>query len=452
MKKFCPPAFVKGDIGAPGSKSSMQRAILCAALASDGGESLLRRPSDCADARAAAALVEGLGARVEWRHSVLSLGGGILGSTDSADGGAAHGSAAAPAEPPALRLCCGESGFLMRTVAPVACLLGRPVVLEAEGSLAARPVAMLEAPLRSLGAACSTNGGLPPVRLCGPLPGGEIEVDASTSSQFLTGLLIALPLAGHDSILHVARLVSRGYIDLTIDTMRSFGVELSRSPDFSRFDIPGRQKYHSADFTVEGDWSGAAFLLVAGAVACAPGSSLAVEGLDLKSAQPDRAILDALALSGAGAAAKNGHLELAAPAAGTGRGTSLRAFDFDATDCPDLFPPLACLAAAAEGRSRIKGALRLKGKESDRAAALADEFGRMGIPVRVDGDLMCIEGGGGRIRGGRVDARNDHRIAMAAAVAALVSEQGVEIEGAECVGKSWPSFFEDLGSISSPRY
>ncbi len=443
MKKFCPPATVRGEAAAPASKSSMQRAILCAALATGDAESILRRPSDCADSRAAAALVKSLGAGAEWHPDCLAVRGGIL---------------ACAAAGQKRQLSCGESGFLMRTFAPIACLCAGETQLLAEGSLARRPVSMLEAPLRALGARCETAQGLPPVNLCGPLRGGSIEVDASTSSQFLTGLLIALPLADSDSVLRVPHLVSQGYIDLTIDTMRGFGVEITRSADFSRFDIKGRQCYHPADFLVEADWSGGAFLLVAAAIAGARGTcgdardgcaggALRVEGLDPCSKQPDRAVLDALSLAGAAVEQGGSWIAVAPP---RGR-TLLKSFDFDATDCPDLFPPLVCLAASAEGTSRIKGARRLKNKESDRAAALAAEFGNMGITVRVDDDTMSVEGSGGHIRGGHIDARGDHRIAMAGAVTALASAEGVEIEGAECVSKSWPSFFEDLEASAFPR-
>jgi 3-phosphoshikimate 1-carboxyvinyltransferase len=261
-------------------------------------------------------------------------------------------------------------------------------------------------------------------------------VDASSSSQFLTGLLMALPLAARDSVLDVPRLVSSGYIDLTMETMRAFGVEVERCGDYSRFEIRGGQRYRPTDFEVEGDWSGGAFLLVAGAIAAK--DELVVEGLPASSAQPDRAVIEALKSAGARLSQKDNSVAVSrAP---------LRPFDFDATGCPDLFPPLVALAAATEGVSTLRGAGRLRNKESDRAVSLAQGFSSLGVRVEVEGELMHVWGGA--IRGGAVDAHNDHRIAMAAAVAALASSGGVEIEGAECVRKSWPEFFEDLGSIA----
>jgi 3-phosphoshikimate 1-carboxyvinyltransferase len=410
----------------------MQRALVCAALAE--GRSELSNPSYCADAAAALGIVEALGSVCERGEGFLSVRGGILAPSSSlARAGAAPGEGAG--EPP-FRLSCGESGLLMRMFAPIAALSPGAVELVGEGSLASRPVSMMTGPLAALGVSCATNGGLPPVRLRGPLRGGRATVDASSSSQFLTGLLMALPLAAKDSVLDVPRIVSRGYIDLTMETMRAFGVAVERSGDYSRFEIPGGQSYRPTHFEVEGDWSGGAFLLVAGAIAAEKG--LVVEGLPASSAQPDRAVIEAL--SSAGARLSQGDNSVSVSRA------SLRAFDFDATDCPDLFPPLVALAAACCGVSTLRGAARLRNKESDRASSLAEGFLSLGVPVEVEGDLMRVRGG--KIRGGAVDAHNDHRIAMAAAVAALASSEGVEIEGPECVKKSWPEFFEDLDSIA----
>ena len=428
MKRFCAPASVGGAVRAPASKSSMQRALVCAALAE--GRSELSNPSYCADAAAALDIVEALGAVCEREEGTLSVEGGILSpSSPLARSGA-------EAEARSFRLSCGESGLLMRMFAPIAALSPGAVELVGEGSLASRPVSMIEGPLAALGVSCQTKGGLPPVRLRGPLSGGRATVDATSSSQFLTGLLMALPLAARDSVLDVPRLVSRGYIDLTLETMRAFGVVAERDGDYSRFDIRGGQSYRPTSFDVEGDWSGAAFLLVAGAIAAQ--EKLTVEGLSAASTQPDRAVIRALEAAGAGIVQEKNSVVVSR--------RSLRAFEFDATDCPDLFPPLVALAAACDGISILRGASRLRNKESDRASSLAEGFSRLGVSVEVEGDLMRVRGG--MIRGGAVDAHNDHRIAMATAVAALASSEGVEIEGPECVKKSWPEFFEDLGSIA----
>ena len=417
MTRSLGPSNVGGELRAPASKSSMQRALACALLAP--GSSTLRNPSWCADSIAAASIAESLGARIVRRGGSVAIEGGL----DRA-------SAAAR------RLDCGESGLCMRMFSPIAALLPGESELGGRGSLLERKVSMVEAPLRELGAACSTRGGLPPVRVAGPLRGGRARVDGRESSQLLTGLLLALPLAPLDSVLEVQGIASRGYIDLTLDTMRAFGVDASRDEFFREFRVAGNRSYSPADFEVEGDWSGAAFLLVAGALA-ARDASLAVTGLQAASSQPDRAIMEVLRMVGAGI--EPGHGSVAV------RRDGLRSFEFDATDCPDLFPPLVALAAACEGESRIAGAARLRGKESDRALALSEEFGALGIKVSVDDDMMTVRGGD--IKGGKVSSRNDHRIAMACAVAALVADGEVNIDGTECVAKSWPGFFEDLAAF-----
>jgi 3-phosphoshikimate 1-carboxyvinyltransferase len=411
----------------------MQRAVACAALAA--GDSTLIGPSDCADSRAALEIARALGAEVEAAEGqcrIRGIGfGGVATGIQANSGGVAGQGAIAPRT-----LSCGESGLCLRMFTPIAALFPGETELAAEGSLRRRPVTQVEGPLAALGAACRTASGLPPVTVSGPMRGGAASVDGSASSQFLTGLLIALPLCTKDSLITVPRIVSSGYVDLTLDTMRAFGVEAERSGDFGSYRVRGGQRYAGRAFQVECDWSGAAFLLAAGALA-AEGDGLCVEGLALDSSQPDRAILDALRAIGA-------RVEVGASLVKAGRG-ELRPFSFDATDCPDLFPPLVALAAACGGVSELRGASRLRAKESDRAAALSEEFGSLGVPIEVEGDVMRIHGG--RILGGAVSSRGDHRIAMAAAVASLVAEAEVSIEGAECVEKSWPTFFDDLASI-----
>jgi len=188
-------------------------------------------------------------------------------------------------------LDCGESGFCLRAAAAVAALEDRPMTLAGRGSLLTRPMDMLLEPLRQLGVACATQGGLPPLELTGPLQGGRATVDGRASSQFLSGLLLALPRAPLDSVLEVEGLRSAPYIRMTLDVLEAFGVRVEASAALDRFAIPGRQVYRPVDLGVEGDWSGAAFLLVAGAVA----GEVAVAGLNPASAQADRAVLEALA-------------------------------------------------------------------------------------------------------------------------------------------------------------
>lgn len=421
MTKSVGPSSVSGSLRAPASKSSMQRAIACAALAK--GESILRNPSLCADSLAALSIAHALGASVIREENLVRI-----------RGTQPRGLAARNRE-----LSCGESGLCIRMFTPIAALFTGNTRLLASGSLRKRPVAMLEGCLESLGASCRSDGGFPPVDVVGPMLGGYARVDGSESSQFITGLLIALSLAERNSTIIVENMVSSGYVDLTLATMAAFGVHLEgQSSSESRvFAIQGGQSYSGTDFTVEGDWSGAAFLLVAGAIA-AMQAPITLTGLSLDSCQPDAAII--AALKDAGAIVESGPSGL-----NIAKG-HLDAFAFDARNCPDLFPPLVALAAACKGDTRLSGVHRLKHKESDRALALQQEFGKLGVDIKLEGDEMIIRGG--TVHGGTIDPRGDHRIAMAAATVALIATETVRIEGAECVAKSWPGFFEDRDSLT----
>jgi 3-phosphoshikimate 1-carboxyvinyltransferase len=282
-----------------------------------------------------------------------------------------------------------------------------------------------------LGVDVRDGGGRLPIEVCGPMKGGQIDVDGSVSSQFITGLLLSLPLAEQDTVINVNAAVSKPYLDMTIDTAERFGVAIEHN-DYEQFYIAGGQSYEAVEYDVEGDWSAAAMLLVAGAVA----GEVAVKNISTLSKQADVAICDALVRAGAELTSESDMVSAAH--------RELHGFEFDATNCPDLFPALATLAAAAEGESRIKGTHRLEHKESNRAEAIRTEFGRLGIEVDLsEEDIMIIRGGA--IRGGvEVDSHGDHRMAMTLAVAGLLSDGGVTIHGAEAVAKSYPDFFETL--------
>ena len=266
------------------------------------------------------------------------------------------------------------------------------------------------------------------------MQGGEIDVDGSVSSQFVTGLLLSLPLADNDTVINVAGAVSKPYLDMTIDTAARFGVAIEHN-DYEQFYIAGGQSYTPTDYAVEGDWSAAAMLLVAGAVA----GEVTVKNLSMLSKQADVAVCDALVRAGAELTTEDNTV--------TAAHRELRGFEFDATNCPDLFPALATLAAAAEGESRIVGTRRLEHKESNRAEAIRKEFGKIGIEVDLsEPNVMKITGG--KITGGvEVESYGDHRMAMTLAVAALLSDREITIKGAECVSKSYPDFFETLSML-----
>lgn len=412
MDRSVPPGRVCGTCTPPCSKSYAQRALAAALLAE--GSTLLRNVGSCDDTRSAIRCIETLGARVEQpAPHTLRIEGGL--------------------RPAGGRLRVGESGLAARLFAPIAALHDRPVLIEGEGTLLRRPMEILCHTLRTLGVRVSDTGGRLPIEVCGPLRGGVAEIDGSVSSQFITGLLLALPLAATESSLRVTRPVSTPYLDMTVATAERFGVEILHR-NYEEFYIAAGQRYRPADLAIESDWSAAAFLLVAGAVA----GEVTVRNLPSLSLQGDKAILTALVRAGA-AVTQQGDTITAAR-------RPLRAFSFDATHCPDLFPALAALAASAEGVSVIRGTSRLRAKESDRARALHEEYGRLGIEVDLEEeDVMKIRGG--TIRGGAVRSHDDHRIAMSLAVAALAAEAPVTIAGAACVSKSFPDFFETLDAL-----
>jgi 3-phosphoshikimate 1-carboxyvinyltransferase len=293
---------------------------------------------------------------------------------------------------------------------------------------------MVISPLRQLGVEVRDGGGRLPIEVKGPMRGGEITVDGSVSSQFITGLLLALPLSESDTVINVTKAVSKPYLDMTIDIASRFGVAIEHN-DYEQFYIAGGQSYTPMSYSIEGDWSAAAMLLVAGAVA----GQVAVGNISMLSKQADVAICRALVAAGAELISEQASI--------TAAHRPLQAFEFDATECPDLFPALATLAAAAEGVSTLVGTRRLEHKESNRAEAIAKEFGRLGIEVDLSTDnVMKIRGG--KITGGvEVDSHGDHRMAMTLAVVGLISDKGVTIRGAECVAKSYPNFFEDINSL-----
>ena len=412
MDQSVPRGRVHGSLTPPSSKSYAQRALAVSLLAQ--GHTVLRKLDFCQDTLSALGCIHTLGAEViELDEQTLSIGGGL-----------------APRE---TTLHVGESGLASRLFTPIASLAERPIRIVGRGSLLERPMQMMIEPLKHLGVRVEDNRGYLPFEVCGPLRGGETEVDGSVSSQFIPGLLLALPMAAIDTTLHVEKAVSTPYLDMTIDTAKRFGVDIFHR-DYHEFYIPGGQRYRGIDLTIEGDWSAAAMLLVAGAVA----GEVCVKNLSALSKQADTAVLDALERAGAEITIEGD--------SSTAARRELHGFEFDATQCPDLFPALAVLAAAAEGETTLYGTSRLTHKESNRAETIAEEFSKIGIAVDIsEENIMRIQGG--KIHATEVESHNDHRIAMALAVAGLISDGVMQIHGAECVAKSYPDFFEQLESI-----
>ena len=412
MERCLEPSAIKGTLKAPASKSMTQRAIAAALLAD--GQSIIHNPSYCDDSLAAMSIAVGLGARVEPQVNELKING-----------------SAVLKEP---KLNCGESGLAIRMFSPIAALYPAEIKMVGANSLKKRPMFMIEEALNQLGVKCTSSGGFLPLTIEGPIVGGYCEIDGSVSSQLLTGLLMALPLAAGNSEIRVSNLKSKPYIDMTIQILKSFGISVENR-DYSLFRIQGNQKYIPQSYTVEGDWSGGAFLLVAGAI----NGQLCVRGLRSDSMQSDKLIVNALENAGAHIISGENQIEITR--------SELKAFEFDATESPDLFPPLVALASYCEGISTIKGVSRLIYKESDRAKALQEEFSKMGIKIEINDDLMFVIGG--KPQGSKVESHDDHRIAMAIAVASLGATAKVSIRDSQCVAKSYPGFFDDLRRVGA---
>ena len=354
------PSKLKGTIQAPASKSSMQRAC-AAALLNRAGTTILN-PGHSNDDKAALGVIAALGAALTIGEDVINV---------SSQG----------VSPAATKVHCGESGLGIRMFAPIIALSDQPITVTGEGSLVTRPMDFFDEIFPQLGIRVVSNKGKLPLEIQGPLQPKTITIDGSLSSQFLTGLLFAYAAAGaKDVSIKVDNLKSRPYIDLTLDVLKNFGWTVENR-NYSAFYFPGAaDPAKDRSYTVEGDWSGGAFLLVAGAIA----GPITIKGLDTASTQADKAIMQALKDSGATNTEMDGAITIG-PAA-------LKAFHFDATDCPDLFPPLVALASYCEGVTTIEGVSRLAHKESDRGLTLQEEFGKMGITIGLNGDSMRVNG------------------------------------------------------------
>ena len=384
------PCILLGRVRVPPSKSMAHRALIAAALC-DGPTSVrLNATND--DIEATLSALSALGARFERAPGVVRV---------------------FPVE--AMRrpveLDCGESGSTLRFLLPVVCALGARARFTGRGRLPERPVKALADALRERGAHIDADA--LPLTAEGPVRGGLWTLPGDVSSQYVTGLLLALPLLSEDSRIRLTTpLQSASYVEMTVRALRDFGVKVI--PTDGGWAVPGGQRYRSpGDCAVEGDWSAAAFWHAANTI----GATIAVEGLSPDSAQGDRAVTDLL-----------GRPEI------------------DATDVPDLVPALAAAAAALPQRTTITGAARLRLKESDRLAATAGMIAALGGHVDVTPDGLVIDGGA-PLHGGRVNGFNDHRIVMAAAILATRADGPTVITDAQAVSKSYPDFFEHFRAL-----
>ena len=424
------PGKLTGAQVAPASKSSMQRA--CAAALLHVGQTTILNPGHSNDDLAALDVIQKLGAKVEIKNALNENGAIIVESIKISSRGV---------HPIGPEMNCGESGLGIRMFTPIAALSSQPISINGKGSLLKRPMHFFDEIFPVLGVQIQSQNGFLPIHIQGPLKApNSITVDGSLSSQFLTGLLMAYAASNaKDVVINVVDLKSKPYIDLTLEVLMAFGWKVTHT-NYEQFSfLPQTLSKESIEYTVEGDWSGAAFLLVAGAIA----GPIKVNGLQMNSTQADKAIMQALQNANVSIALEADDIEI-----GSIDGAALRAFEFDATDCPDLFPPLVALASVCVGVSEIKGVSRLAHKESDRGLTLQTEFAKLGIQIDLEGDIMKVHGGEA-IQSGEVFSQHDHRIAMACGVAALKANGPVVITEAEAIHKSYTDFFEHLRQLGA---
>lgn len=402
---------IGGEIRAIASKSQAHRLLICAAFAEKPTKIVCAERSQ--DIDATAQCLSALGADITYCGDTFTVYPVSMPKSNAV-------------------LDCGESGSTLRFLLPVVAALGVSAEFVLHGRLSERPLSPLWELLQANGIVLSRPTANT-LHIEGRLRSGRYEIAGDVSSQFISGLLFALPLSGGDSdIMLTSELQSAPYVDMTLAALKTFGIHAE--PTQNGWHLARGQSYRSCGkIRVEGDWSNAAFWLCAGAI-CAP---MRVHGLDLASPQGDRAILEVLRRFGAKIEQDESAVTVC-PA-------YLNGIELDATNIPDLVPPIALVAACAKGTTRIYGAERLKIKESNRLLSVSQVLNCLGGKVAVTDDGLIIEGSA--ILGGAVESQNDHRIAMLAAIASTVSRGSIELSGAEAVKKSYPRFWEDFKSL-----
>ena len=407
-----------GRVTIPASKSQAHRLLICAALGREPVELVCGGPS--ADILATAKCLNALGADIQQtapdRFSVRPI-------------------AAAPGAP--AQLACGESGSTLRFLLPLVGALGAEGTFVMEGRLPQRPLAPFDSVLKEHGMTLHQEGSR--LRCGGQLRSGDYTLPGDVSSQYISGLLMALPrLAGGSTLTVTGHMESAGYVAMTEDALRLSGIRFTCEGQSWR--IPGGQRCRLPRLCrVEGDWSNAAFFLCAGALS--PGG-ITVEGLSLTSSQGDRAVVDILRAFGAQVMEGDNSV--------TVRKGALRGITIDAAPIPDLIPALSAVAAAAEGTTYIENAGRLRLKESDRLKSTAALLSALGGQAEEQEAGLVIRGRA-RLDGGTADPWNDHRIAMAAAVAACACRGPVTVTDSQCVAKSYPRFWEDFQQLKGEQ-
>ncbi|MDR0914826.1 MAG: 3-phosphoshikimate 1-carboxyvinyltransferase [Oscillospiraceae bacterium] len=417
-EKHILPSQLFGRVAAPPAKSDAHRGLICACLSR--GKATLHPIALSRDIQATIACAEALGAIITYdlTKKTININAENFGLPQKGNN-------------EKITLDCGESGSTLRFFIPIAAALGLNVVFTGEGRLPKRPIGVYEDILPPQGIACKTKGGLP-FEISGTLQSGVFTLPGNVSSQFVSGLLMALPMLPQSSeVVLTSPLESEGYVQMTISTLKRFGVKVTKTA--TGYSIPGGQKYNPCNYEVEGDWSQAAFWLVAGAIS----GSVTVTGLSKNSLQPDKKIAEILKTYGAAIEFDGDEV--------TAELSFLQAPDdckIDVCQIPDLVPILAVLASLSEGKTKITNAQRLRIKESDRLTATARALRALGGLVQENPDGLEISGTE-MLKPGKAEGKNDHRIVMATAIAALLCDGKTTVTDSESIEKSYPTFWDE---------
>jgi 3-phosphoshikimate 1-carboxyvinyltransferase len=408
------PKLISGNINIPPSKSMAHRAIICAALCRE--ESLITNVDFSDDILATLSAIEKLGAKFEKGDDWVKVKGGEL----EAEAGAL--------------IDCNESGSTLRFIVPIFLIKENNITFVGKGNLGKRPLKPYYEIFDEQGIKWSNKEGELCLTVKGQLESGEFYIKGDISSQFISGLIFTLPLLkGNSKIIITTKLESKGYIDLTLEMMKRFGIEIINN-DYKEFIIEGNQSYNATNYEVEGDFSQAAFYLVASSL----GNSVELSKLNLESLQGDKEVLDILSRMGATISTSDKKVSLTVE--------NLVGTTIDASHCPDIIPVITVAAALAKGTTKIINAGRLRIKECDRLSAISSELNKLGAKVEEGTDYMVIEGVE-KLTGGEVSSFKDHRIAMSLAIASTRCEKPVIIKDPECVRKSYPGFWKDYKAL-----
>ncbi len=417
MTVNCTPSALSGKISAISSKSDAHRLLICAALSQKETKIYCNVMSK--DIAATLNCLKAMGTDISVKGNEITVKPNSFKNQAELD--------------------CGESGSTLRFLMPVVSALGIDTILSGRGRLPERPISPLKEEMEKKGVEFLTGKDFP-LHLKGQLQAGDYEIAGNVSSQFITGLLFALPmLSGDSKIKLIPPVQSRSYLNITLKALRKFGIEIAEEENI--YIIKGNQKYISPrEITVDGDWSNSAFFLCAGALS---ENGITVSDLDVNSPQGDKAILNVL--SDMGARVQIDGTEI------TVRKNKLNGVTADAADIPDLVPIISVVATACKGETRIINAQRLRIKESDRIKSVCEMITSVGGKAEETDDGIIIHGGE-MLKGGTVNGYNDHRIVMAASILSSLCENGVEITDYKAVEKSYPHFFEDFNKMGGSAY